>query len=315
VERGDVPRTGVGARRAAQSTAEAFASLRAAGARERDPRVRSRDHLAERLLRFSPRLSAIAKVPLLRGLTARVAEWVAPGAYFYELARVKHIDGLLEEEMASHPRQLVILGAGFDSRAYRFEELLRDVRVFEVDRPATSALKRRRVAAVLGGLPSHVSYVEADFDTDDLATKLAEAGYDPDARTMFVWSGVSMFLTARGVDALLEFVREHAAAGSSIAFDYHYAAFIEQRRRDFHGGEQARRRAAGMGEPFVFGIEEGEVGRFLEERGFVLESDVGPAELERRYLVRTDGRLRGRPLGFISIAYARLPASPAGTRA
>jgi methyltransferase (TIGR00027 family) len=294
-------------RRTAESTAEAFASLRAAGVLERDERVRGPDHLASKFIRPGPRLAAIVRVPLLRRLTARVAERVAPGAYFYELARVRHIDALILEAARGDLGQLVILGAGYDSRAHRLDRALDGVRIFEVDRPEASELKQERVRSIFGELPTHVTYVAADLDHDDLAEALAAGGYDPQARTLFVMSGLLMFLAAESVDGLLGFARDHSAPGSSIVFDYHYRAFIEGRRRDYHGGEQARRRAADMGEPFVFGVEEDGVGRFLEERGLELVSDAPPDELAGRYLVRSDGRPHGRPLAFIAVAHARVP--------
>jgi len=110
--------------RTARNTAEAFASLRAAGASVRDPRLRNPDGLASRFIAPGLRLSGLVKVPALRPLARRAAERISPCAYFYELARVKHIDSVLVDELEAGIEQLVILGAGFDTRAYRFAEPL-----------------------------------------------------------------------------------------------------------------------------------------------------------------------------------------------
>ena len=89
--------------------------------------------------------------------------------------RTRFIDEALERAIAGGATQVVILGAGFDSHAYRCQELLADVRVFEVDRPATQALKQQRVNDVLGGPPANLTYVAIDFQHEDLPDVLASA--------------------------------------------------------------------------------------------------------------------------------------------
>jgi methyltransferase (TIGR00027 family) len=295
--------------RTARNTAEAFASLRAAGSSVRDEEVRNPDHLASRFIALGPRLTTLVKVPALRPLARRTAERVSPGAYYYELARVKHIDRVLSDELDSGIGQLVILGAGFDTRAYRFADRLSSTRVFELDHPVTAALKQARVRKVFGALPEHVTYISADLEAEDLSAALERAGYEPGARTLFIWSGVSFYLSAEAVESVLAFVQSGSGPGSSIVFDYHYRGFTDG-TRDYYGGTEGRRRVEELGEPCIFGIEEGGVSMLLSRHGLELISDLGPAELERRYLTRSDGSLDGRPFGFISIAHARSPWHP-----
>lgn len=294
--------------RTARNTAEAFASLRAAGSSVRDEQVRNPDYLASRFIAVAPRLTTLVKVPALRPLARRTAERVSPGAYYYELARVKHIDSLLSDELDSGIEQLVILGAGFDTRAYRFADRLSSTRVFELDHPVTAALKQVRVRKVFGRLPAHVMYVTSDLEHEELAAALERAGYRPAARTLFVWSGVSFYLSAEAVDAVLAFVAASSRPGSSIVFDYHYSGFTDG-SRDYYGAREGRRRVEELGEPCIFGVEEGGVAALVRRQGLDLVSDLGPAELERRYLIRSDGDTDGRPFGFISIAHARVPAA------
>ena len=293
--------------RTARNTAEAFASLRAAGASVRDQRVRNPDGLASRFIAPGLRLTALVKVPALRSLARRAAERISPGAYFYELARVKHIDSVLVDELRDGLEQLVILGAGFDTRAYRFAEQLIAVRVFEVDHPITAALKQQRVIRVLGELPAHVTYLAVDLEHEDLGSALASAGYDPQRRSLFIWSGVSFYLSAEAVGEVFAFVRASSPPGSSLVFDYHYQGFTDG-SHDYYGGAQARRRVEELGEPCIFGVDEGAVAALLQRHGLELVSDLGPAELEDRYLVGGDGRVAGHPFGFVSIAHARVPA-------
>jgi methyltransferase (TIGR00027 family) len=292
----------------AGSTAEVFASMRAIGAAERDSRIRHPDHLAARFVGRGLRLTALSKVPGLRGLMRRASEHISPGAYYYELGRGRHMDAILAAELARGLDQLVILGAGFDSRAYRFEASLRGTRVFEVDHPTIAVLKRERVEQIFGGLPGHVTYAAIDFDTQELASALDLIGYSDSARTLFIWSGVSGYLTTEGVESVLSVVAR-GAPGSSIVFDYWFREAIEG-NGSYYGIREASERVERMGEPYRFGIQEGQTGPFLESLGLELVEDVGPAELESRYLVRSDGTVHGRPCGFLSIAYARVPERP-----
>ena len=294
--------------RTARNTAEAFASLRAAGSSVRDEQVRNPDHLASRFIALGPRLATLVKVPALRPLARRTAERVSPGAYYYELARVKHIDRVLSEELDAGLEQLVVLGAGFDTRAYRFANRLSATRVFELDHPVTAALKQARVRKVFGLLPEHVTYVSADLEHEDLSAALRRAGYGARARTLFIWSGVSFYLSEEAVHAVLAFVRASSEPGSSIVFDYHYRGFTDG-TCDYYGSREGRHRVEELGEPCIFGIEEGGVSTLLRQHGLELISDLGPTELERRYLIRSDGSVDGQPFGFISIAHARVPAA------
>jgi methyltransferase (TIGR00027 family) len=299
--------------RLAASTAEGAAAIRAAGAIEPDALLRGPDDLAVRFVGRGPRLTALVRVPGARRLAPRLIERLLPGAYWFELARVKHMDALLRRELAAGAQQLLVLGAGFDARAYRFAEQLAGVRTFELDHPLIASLKRERVLRIFGELPRHVTYVDLDLENGDLARRMREAGWDDGLRSFVIWSGVTAYLHAGGVDAVIAWVAG-AASGSSIVFDY---AFREAVAGDdsFHGAAQLRSRVARGGEPLRFGIPRGGAAGFLAERGLELESDVGPDELRRRYLVRGDGRLAGRPYGFVAIAHARSWGNPVAPRA
>src|SRR6202042_3149443 len=95
--------------------------------------------------------------------------------------------------------QVVILGAGFDTRAYRFKDLLQDKKIFEVDYRSTQEFKKRRVEAILGDPPSNLTFVEIDFQRDKLGAVLRNAGFQPGGKSFFVWEGVSMYLTESAV--------------------------------------------------------------------------------------------------------------------
>jgi methyltransferase (TIGR00027 family) len=287
------------------STAEATAALRAAGAAEPDPAVRGPDYMAGRFIPPGLKMSALAKLPGMRRLVPRLTERVLPGAYFYELARTRLMDEVLVGEIEGGIAQFVVLGAGFDSRPYRFAERLRGVSVFEVDHPLTSRLKRRRLEKLFGGVPEHVSLVEVDFDREDLAGRLSEHGYDAGEPTSFNWSGVAAYLTAEAVDAVLGYVASHGSPRTSIVFDYAYTEMVDG-TREYFGAAELKERTARLGEPLRFGIPDGGIGAFLAARGLELVRHVRRDELGDLYLIGSDGRLRGRPYEFGGIAHARV---------
>ena len=209
-------------------------------------------------------------------------EWRGPGVFGFLAARDRYIDDVLQTALAEGLQQLVILGAGFDSRAYRFDALKKGVKVFEVDHPATQPDKQARVKAIFGEIPAHVAFVPIDFNTQTLEQRLPEAGYNPALKTLFIWQGVSMYLTAEAVDATLAFVVRHAGRGSAIVFDYIYQAMLDGTQKQSEVANMRRYRFL-SGEGLTFGIAEGQVQAFLQARGFRQVKDVNAADLKRLY--------------------------------
>ena len=277
----------------AGSTAEGAATLRAVAHREVDRRLRDPDYLAARFVGRGLRLNALVHVPLLRGIMKPLVERILPGGYWYETTRTKAMDEVLIDELEAGCRQVVILGAGFDSRAHRFADRLAGVAVFEVDHPVTSALKRERVRAIFGDLPAHVNYVTVDFETQDMAERLADCGYDEGLRTLFIWSGVSMYITADAVEGVLRFVSERSGSGSAIAFDYIYREFLEG-DDSYYGAAELRRAVERQGEPFRFGIPECQAEAFVAAHGLELERHHTAQDMPERFLTGRDGRIAGR---------------------
>jgi methyltransferase (TIGR00027 family) len=211
-------------------------------------------------------------------------EWRGPGVNGFLVARDRYIDDLLLEELQNGLQQLVIIGAGYDSRAYRFDMSQRGVAVFEVDHPATQKSKQDRVRAVFGKLPVHVNFVPVDFNTQTLEQPLTEAGYHPGFKTLFIWQGVTMYLTAKSVDDTLRFVRLHSRPGSVIVFDYVYRDLLEGVRKKSEISNMRRYRFM-SGEGLTFGIEKGTVEDFLKRQGFNQVRDINADGLRQIYFV------------------------------
>ena len=136
----------------------------------------------------------------------------------YVLIRARFTDDRVLAAAERGIRQLVILGAGFDTFALRYPDL--GVEVFEVDLPASAALKRARMEAASIPVPEHLHFVNVDFERDNLAERLATAGFDPRAPAFFSWMGVTYYLAWAAVPGTLAQVRALAASGSELALDY-----------------------------------------------------------------------------------------------
>ena len=200
--------------------------------------------------------------------------------------------------------QYVILGAGLDSFAYRRTDLVKVLRVFEVDHPATQAWKRTRLQETGIELPPNLSLVPIDFEKQSFIDGLQRSGYRTDAPGVFSWIGVTMYLTP---DAIFSTLRAIAslAAGTEIIFQY----LVPKELVD----EEAQRilavimaDTAARGEPHQSFFEPAKLAERVRELGFVDVSDLGPDEVQARYFAgRTDG-LRASPLNH----YMRARVSP-----
>jgi methyltransferase (TIGR00027 family) len=217
------------------------------------------------------------------------AEWRGPGVNGFLVARDRYIDDVLQTFVQEGLQQLVILGAGYDSRLYRFD-LQGKMKTFEVDHPATQADKLTKLQTIFGKVPEHVTYVPVDFNTQSLETRLLECGYDPQRKTFFIWQGVTMYLTCEAVDSTLSFVVNHSGPGSAIVFDYIYRSVLEGVQKHSEVGGMRHYRFM-TGEGMTFGIPEGTVETFLKERGFRHVKDVNVHDLKAAYFT---GKNAGR---------------------
>lgn len=268
--------------------------LRAFANNERDPRVRNPDYLAGEFAASSRtyRLGlALARVTPVRASARLLADAIAEGGYWTETARVKHYDEILLAEVADGVPQVLVLGAGLDSRAYRFAEQLKGVRFFEVDHPAMASYKRTRLEATFGAVPRHVTYIAHDLTESSLEEALAAGGFDSDAPALVLWIGVTMYLPPDVVDDVLTWAGG-LAEGSSLGFDYMEQAFFEDERRLSLEG-RARLFFALSGERFVGGFDDSSVGADLAQKGLRIESHLNPREAEDKYLRRGNGRRAG----------------------
>ena len=301
------------------------AAGRALGAQEPDAGVRNPDWLAEKLLGPEER-ALLGDHPLRAALEWPYEEAVkdleAMSAARTLIPRTHFIDARLQDAVRNGIGQLVILGAGFDSRAYRFAEALRNVRVFEVDQPDTQNLKVRRVREAIGEAPSNLSYVPFDFRHDKLGDALERSGYRKDQRTFFIWEGVTMYLPAEAVRETLLWIASNSAAESSIVFDYTYEAAIRMLASiDIDKVPEAvkpivqRFLRLTAGEPWIFGLPDKGEQEFLSGLGLELRKVLGmnSAEAVGTYLTRADGSIFGLTPATEQQGYLILEAAVRGS--
>ncbi|MEN6291234.1 MAG: class I SAM-dependent methyltransferase, partial [Methanobacterium sp.] len=135
-------------------------------------------------------------------------------------ARVRYFDDFVKKSIDDGIEQLIILGAGYDTRAYRIECIEENVKVFELDHPSTQALKIEKIKEIFGYLPEHVVYVSIDLEKESLSENLLKKGYDPSKKTLFLMEGLTMYIAPETVDEILSFIVENSGKGSAVIFDY-----------------------------------------------------------------------------------------------
>lgn len=198
---------------------------------------------------------------------AEAWERKVPGWSTVIRTRVRFFDDAVLAAIKEGCRQLVLLGAGYDTRAYRLEGI-RDTTVFEVDRRELLEAKTMIVRKLFGFLPGHVQYVPVELGTGDLWQDLAEAGYSAENKTLFLLEGLVMYLPRQDVEALLTSIRSHAGPDSIVRFDY-VPDFIISGTSGRSDAAVIRHYTAKAGEPFLSGFGDGEAKALLEREGFV----------------------------------------------
>ena len=207
--------------------------------------------------------------PLRRGLRLFIA------------LRSRFAEDSAHAAIARGVRQVVVLGAGFDTFAYRLEAPAA-LRVFEVDHPATQAEKRRRLEAARVAEPAHVVYVGCDFERETFVDALAAAGFDRRQPSFVFWLGVTAYLTPEAVSAPLAAVAA-LPGGAEIVFDYAASpeTIDDHAARTAH--EDLARKVAAAGEPLRAYFAPPALHAQLTALGFSEIEDLGAEEVAARY--------------------------------
>jgi methyltransferase (TIGR00027 family) len=233
------------------------------------------DPLAERMLTGWPAVT-VANRPL-RWAFLRLLERSGPGFYGAVVCRTRAIDDACRAALAEGVRQVVVVGAGMDTRPYRMPEMA-GARVWELDLPAVQHAKRAALARVLPGPPGHVRYAPLDLATQPVGGVLARAGADPAAPTLVLCEAVSMYLPSGAVDNLLGYAGD-LVPGSRLVLTYLPRAVRDDPR--WAGWARRLRWRTAFDPPEMAGR--------LAGLGLRVDADLGAAE-HQEMLVRPLGR-------------------------
>jgi methyltransferase (TIGR00027 family) len=220
---------------------------------------------------------------------AHVKTMVTAPLYGYLHARTVWLDDVFTRALNERFPQIVFLGAGYDSRSYRFADRLDGTHVFELDAPATQQRKIEQLKKAGISLPRQLTFAATNFKSDSLADALSAADFDKSKRTLFIWEGVTYYLPEEAVCDTLDFVRSHSGADSLLCFDY-----MSQVRQTRYTGE-----------PFLFFLEVMKVEPFLRQHGFTLVEHCLAEDVAQKYNTLPDGSSADETLPYANFVVAR----------
>lgn len=242
-------------------------------------------------------LVGLARVGVLRRLAVRGTDRSGPGLWAGIVCRKRFIDERLSDPINEFDT-VVVLGAGLDTRAYRIARHS-DLPVFEVDQQINIDRKAAVVQRVLGAAPASVHLVPVDFERDELMPTLQSHGYRADARTFFVWEGVTQYLSPEAVRATLRQLGG-AASGSRLIFTYIRQDFIDGTQQ--YGAEALYRRFRQSSQVWKSGMVGEEVGELLAQYGWRLVEQAGPSYFRDTYIRPTGRMLAASPIEWTVLA-------------
>jgi methyltransferase (TIGR00027 family) len=261
-------------------TASLVAAIRALYTELPEPYRLAEDPLAARLVPFPLALPAravararIAAPALHRGLGIATL-----GLSYHVALRTRAIDDAVRDAVARGAAQLVVLGAGLDCRAMRMEELA-GVRAFEVDHPSTQRYKVERIARARATVRARsLARVAVDFERDELGDHLAAAGFRTEEPAIWVWEGVTAYLTREAIEATLRAVAALSAPGSRVALTYAPGDDLPGWLMTI-GAAMLR----GVGEPIRTLLAPEAMSELLERAGLRVRADGGTADWATSY--------------------------------
>lgn len=265
-------------------TAQMTCLIRALSYYEKDWVYSSQDYIAAAFLH--PILNFLVKFNIFRS----IYKYLAPkGIYEYVIARTKYIDEVFEKE-GERFQQILLFGAGFDTRSIRFQNRLRNSSFYELDSPATQHTKLQRLVEKNIAIPSNAVFIPIDFQKESISQKLVEYGFQKNRVCFFLLEGLTMYLDARAIDATFKLISDFAGKGSLIVFDYVHKSVIAHEDK-YAGEKELSGLVSAFGEKWSYGFERGEIGGFLSQYGLYLEEEADSQILEKRFFAKDNSHV------------------------
>jgi len=253
------------------------------------------DPYSEKLLSpFYKLFVIIMRPPKIWNFLMNMREKWTPGVVGGILCRTRYIDDVLNNAIKEGVETVVNLGTGMDTRAFRIPGI-ENIQYFELDLPEVLKVKRAYIDKKIGELPSNVSLVPIDFNTQDLGEELKKAGYALSSETFFIWEGVTQYISKEAVDNTLKYVAQ-AYTGSRIVFTYVLESFINGSYTP-NGLNTLYKTLLNKKNPLWFcGFDPAEMSEYLSQYSLSLIEDVGHEEFLERYI-----KPKGRDLTVMEI--------------
>jgi len=280
--------------------AKGAALVRALAAYDERKEIRGRDSLAELFL-ADERKSSLKDSSIREWL---VKNYLPFGVYAYTIARTAYFDHQVEQALRDNLPQIVLLGAGYDSRPYRFADQIKETRIIEVDEKQIRERKLQLLAKGGVAIPAALSFADISNESSRLGVNLADAGYDKDKQTLFIWEGATYYQKSEVVDRTIRFMGANAPAGSTICFDYNTVSDGSDSEIGKELAESMNAVTSETADLFLMG--EWKAGVFLAERDFMILEHITSEEMEKRYLTLQDGSSAEKVPARHRIVYASL---------
>lgn len=279
-------------------TAEMTCLSRAASYSESNDYYKSDDYISIKLIPSFFKI--LLKLPVVRYCYSQL---IPKGIYEYLIARTKYIDNEFMKALQEKYEQILIFGAGFDSRAIRFQDISKKSRIFEIDVPITQSAKIQRYKEMEINTPGNLTFIPVDFDKESVIDRLMESGFEKNKKSLFFLEGLTMYLQPESVDKTFKMIREYAGTGSEIVFDYIYASVLRKENL-YYGEKKIYKFVSGVNEKLYFGIEKENTGEFLAKYGFEIVNHMDSNDLENRFFKDKPGNIAGRVNGTHCIVTA-----------
>ena len=251
---------------------------------------------------FSNYICYMMKFSVLRKILIFMYNTSAVGLLGLQVCRTKYIDDILKKAINEGIKQIVILGTGFDTRAYRIPGI-NEIKVFEVDLPIILDKKQGIIRKCIGEIPNNVIFTPIDFNVQKLDEVLVAKDLEVSKPSLFIWEGVTQYITEEAITNTLKFISKNSS-GSRVVFTYILKSVIDG-SSNIIDGEGLRNLFEAGNQPWHFGLNPSEVNDFIGKNNLRLIEDIGASYYQENYL---------KPIGrnldiskFERIIYATVP--------
>lgn len=265
-------------------TAEFTCMVRCLSYLDKRPQYKSDDYVSQIIM--NSLIKFFIKFPAIK--RCMIDNFVS-GMYEYVISRTKYIDETVRAALLDGTEQILILGAGFDSRGIRFHDMANKAKIFELDAPATQNAKIERYKEKGITIPDNLIFIPIDFDKQNISDRLSECGFERNKKSLIVMEGLTMYLQPESIDNLFNILNDFTGEGSKIVFDFIYSSVLNHKNL-YQGEKELVESASRNGEEFCFGLEKENVPEFLGKYGFGTLDISDSNTLKNRFFKNGNGK-------------------------